>query len=440
MTVDTIPLISVSYNSADLVENLLSSFRAYYLNPVTIVDGSDAEHTAAIEAVCSRYQDVSFIHFDYNIHHGPGMAWAFQNLPLSGPVLVLDTDIIILKGGFLEAMLSELEPDAYGVGYVNFVNEDGFDVDYEEGSVRYLHPACMLCNIEVLRQWPLPTKHGAPMTEPMLALHRAGKQNLIRGIDWVKEDFAGIAEARHYIRHDWQGTVKLAGSYNLDEWSEAARQAATLRSMIMSLVPAGERWIVEIGAGVGALARTCKEANPSCRYTSVEITAEGANTAKGLSDQVISCHIDCADEDFLRELSSADCWILNQCLEFVGKPEQLLRRIRAVIAADICVIVVVPNAQHWSIQAGLCRGDLHFEGNVSQQGSHVKRFSRTTMLQLFGQTGFQVVGGYSVLHRKLDNDMIANSIRQLAASVGADPDQALQDAQPVQYCFKILPI
>src|SRR4051812_17716708 len=92
MNIDAIPVISVSYNSAELIEDLLSSLRAHYSNPVTIIDGSSEEHYRAIEAVCAKYADVNFIHFDYNIHHGPGMAWAFQHLELAGPVLVLDSD------------------------------------------------------------------------------------------------------------------------------------------------------------------------------------------------------------------------------------------------------------------------------------------------------------------------------------------------------------
>ena len=87
-----------------------------------------------------------------------------------------------LNAGLVEAMAEQLKPGMYGVGYVNHVNEGGFDVTYEEGAVRYLHPACMLCNIDVLRQWPMPTKHGAPNIEPMLAIHRAVEKHKGRPI------------------------------------------------------------------------------------------------------------------------------------------------------------------------------------------------------------------------------------------------------------------
>jgi SAM-dependent methyltransferase len=440
MEINTIPVISVSYNSSELIENLLSSFRTYYSNPVTIIDGSSEEHFRAIEAVCARYPNVTFIHFNYNIHHGPGMAWAFQNLELSGPVLVLDSDLVILKSGFLESMLDVLEPDMYGVGYVNHVNEGGFDVTYENGAIKYLHPACMLCNIDVVRAWPMPTKHGAPMTEPMLALYRAGKQHLIRGIDWVKNDFLGNNETRQYLRHDWQGTVKLAGSYNLDEWSEASKQEALVRNMIISLIPKGAKKYLEIGSNNGALARACKEANSSCSYTSIEIDPGKTNVVKGVCDQVYNCEADMLGEGFFREHSATDCWILDQCLERMKDPGLLLTRIRKIISNDGCLVAVIPNAQHWSIQARLCAGDFRYSGEGILQECNLRWFTRATIYELFQKAGFQVANGFSVIHKQLENQLLSDAIKQLAVSVGVDPNQALQDAQPVQYIFKVVPL
>lgn len=314
MDIQSIPLISVSYNSAELVEDLLASFRQYYANPVTIIDGSSAEHAPAIEAVCARYPDVKFIHFDYNIHHGPGMAWAFQNLELQGPVLVLDSDVIVLNPGLLEALADQLKPGMYGVGYVNHVNEGGFDVDYEVGAVRYLHPACMLCNIDVVRQWPMPTKHGAPNIEPMLAIHRAGKHALIQGLAWVKEDFSRSEAPKHYLRHDWQGTVKRTGGYHLEEWQRSIMQKQTpppaptapavadeptnYNHDLLPLIPPNARGVVEVGCNNGALARVYKAINPACKYTGIEVDAGNAEGSRRYCDEVLLLDIESVDESF----------------------------------------------------------------------------------------------------------------------------------------------
>jgi SAM-dependent methyltransferase len=443
MDVQTIPVISVSYNSAELIEDLLSSFRAHYTNPVTIIDGSGEQHYRAIEAVCARHANVRFIHFDYNIHHGPGMAWAFQNLELHGPVLVLDSDIFVLHPGFLEAMAAELQPGMYGVGYVNHVNEGGYDVDYQQGAVRYLHPACMLVNIDVLRAWPMPTKHGAPMTEPMLALHRAGQDHLVQGLQWLKEDFVNTQPgARNYLRHDWQGTVRRTGGYHLEEWQQASLQAAAVRTLVKSLMPAAPGAVVEIGAGDGFLARDIKQAQPGCHYTAVEPQTGQTGQAgqnKGMCDQVLQCDIDALGDDFFRDQARADCWILDRALERLAHPEQLLARIRKVIRPDGCIVAVIPNVQHWSIQAKLCMGDFRYEATGLLDRAHLRWFTRATIFELFHQAGYQVVQGAPVIHARMENPVLAAALQQLAASVGADPALALEDGQAVAYVVRAVP-
>ena len=428
MDIQQIPVISVSYNSAELIEDLLRCFRAHYRNPVTIIDGSSAAHYPAIEAVCARYPDVRFIHFDYNIHHGPGMAWAFQNLPLQGQVLMLDSDIQVIAPGFLESMAEQLQPGMYGVGYVNHVNEGGFDVDYAEGAIRYLHPACMLVNIEVLKQWPMPTKHGAPMTEPMLAIHRAGRHELIKGIDWLRNDFRAIetGATRSYLRHDWQGTVKRSGSYNLEEWSTASRTAAEVRLTVLAMLPPAARTIVELGANDGMLARGCVEADPRRRYRSA-----GSHPDKGRQ-----VDIDALDDSYFRDHADADCWILDQALERSADPKQLLQRIRKFLRADACVIVVVPNAQHWSMQLRLAAGDLQYADAGLLSAGQRHWFSRTSLLSLLSQAGYQMAQGVPLTREPLQNPPLADTWRQLLRALGCDPEQAFQDAQPDTYIIR----
>ncbi|MYN43137.1 methyltransferase domain-containing protein [Duganella sp. FT109W] len=438
MPVDRIPIISVSYNSAELIDELLASVRAHYANPITIIDGSDSDHYRAIEAVCARYADVAFIHFDYNIHHGPGMAWAFQNLDLHGPVLVLDSDVVVLNGGFIESMLTQLRPGMYGVGYTNYVNEGGFDVDYVDGAVRYLHPACMLINIEVVRQWPMPTRHGAPMTAPMLALHRAGMERLIDGVAWLKEDFK-VDGVNHYLRHDWQGTVKRVGSYHLDDWEQAAREAASLRLHIQTLLPARLERVVEIGASDGALARAVKGRHPHCDYTAIGIDPHQRDQRKGACNHVLNEDVDALGDDFFRPYAGVDCWVLDQVLERVAHPERLLQRLRKVMAAGSSIVAVVPNAQHWSLQTRLCAGDLRYAETGLLAAGQRRLFSRSTLFALFQQSGFAVAQGLQMLDHPLQNEAVMAALRQLALSVGADPDLAITDAHPTAYILQAIP-
>lgn len=439
MNINDIPFISVSYNSVELIDDLLRSVRSFYSNPITIIDGSSADLFQEIEAVCNNYSNVSFIHFDYNIHHGPGMAWAFQNLELSGPVLVLDSDIFVLKAGFLESMCSALTPEMYGVGSVSYVNEGGYDVESSADAIRYLHPACMLCNIEVVRDWPMPIKHGAPMTETMLAIHRAGRHELIGNIEWLNADFSKTP-AQNYLRHDWQGTVKRTGGYHLEEWEKAAQEAAKVRLLTLSLLPPAANNLVEMGANDGALARAYKVSNSACRYISIVTDPKSASLEKGARDEVKLEDVNALSSDFFTSLAKADGWVLDQVLERMLNPELLLTSIRKVIGKDGCVVAVIPNAQHWSIQAKLCIGDFRYEDTGLLQKSHLRWFTRATIFELFQRTGFQVVQGYPVVHSTIENPKLISAIRQFSESVGANPDLAIEDAQAVQYIVKAVPV
>lgn len=458
MDIQTIPLISVSYNSAELVDELLRSFRQYYVNPVTIIDGSSAEHASAIRAVCARYAGVNFIHFDYNIHHGPGMAWAFQNLELQGPVLVLDSDVIVLNAGLVEAMVEQLKPGMYGVGYVNHVNEGGFDVTYEEGAVRYLHPACMLCNIEVLRQWPMPTKHGAPNVEPMLAIHRAGQHHLIQGIAWIKDDFLRNDIPKHYLRHDWQGTVKRTGGYHLEEWQRsvmekqlpqqqstaptpaaAPEEPTNYNRDLLPLIPPNARGVVEVGCNNGALARVYKTINPNGKYTGIEVDANNAEGSRRYCDEVLLMDIEGVDESFYAQYADYNVWIFGDVLEHLRYPWEVLARIRRSMPADGCVIVCLPNAQHWSVQAKLAVGDFRYTEGGLLDRTHMRWFTRATMLEMFAGAGFKLEVGFPRILGELKNDHIISAIRSMAIGVGADPDLAIQDSLALQYVVKAVP-
>jgi len=223
MDISTIPIVTVSYNAPDLIFNLLSSIRQFYANPIYVIDGSDADNATKVNEVSRAFENVHFHGFDYNIHHGPGMAWAIQNLSFSGPVLFIDSDMRATENGFIEDLYGHLESHLYGVGYVIYVNRDGFTITegIDDSSVRYLHPALMLCNIEVMREWPMPIKHGAPMTDTMVRLHDEGRSDLLFNINWVSDVVENTLPNPPFLLHEGRGTVKRSGSYNLDEWMQS---------------------------------------------------------------------------------------------------------------------------------------------------------------------------------------------------------------------------
>jgi hypothetical protein len=210
-----ITALTVNYNTPELLEILLSSFRQFYNIPHIIVDGSDKENYEKIIGFADKF-NVEIHHFDYNIHHGPGMAWGMNNIN-SEQILLLDSDVRVLNNGFIEDLQSKLRPESYGIGDVSMVNENGINV---EQGIRYLHPSCALINREVALRYALPIKHGAPMIEAMKDIHSKGL-DILQHEPWVANDLVhsyydkNTIENKTYINHEWSGTVSRTGGIHL---------------------------------------------------------------------------------------------------------------------------------------------------------------------------------------------------------------------------------
>lgn len=448
MKIQDIPVITVSYNTPDFIRNLLTSFRAKYPNPYYIIDGSDPENLEEVRKIASEFKDVEVIGFGYNIHHGPGMSWAIQNLPINGPVLFLDSDIEIIRTGFIESMLENLKPGMYGVGGIIYTNRDGFNTEYSPDAIKYLHPICMLCNMDVVRQWPLPIKHGAPLIETMLALHDSGKSDLVNNVEWVLNDIE-MGTEKIYIDHKGQGTVVKTGGYHLEEWVKKVQEqnrkpnySAGLGSHnrdLLAFIPGNARHVVEVGCNSGALAAAYKAINPSCLYEGIELDEQAAQTARNHCDRVLELDIESVGTEFFGKFSEADCWVFGDVLEHLKDPWQVLARIRSVMPENGMIVACIPNAQHWSVQAKLCIGDFRYQNEGLMNRSHLRWFTRATIFELFAQVGFQIVAGRPIILDEPVRDRILPAIKLMAQLTGANPDVTINDSLPIQYIVRATP-
>lgn len=423
---DQVPIITVSYNAPDLIAALLGTLRRHYPNPVYVIDGSHPDVAERIRGIAAAHAHVEFIPFGYNIHHGPGLAWAINNLGLTGQVLFLDSDVEILRAGFLESLQEHLRPGMYGVGGIQPVNEQGYDTP--DGAVRYLHPACMLTNIDVVRQWPLPIKHGAPLIQTMLAIHRAGAHHLIGTIDWVKNDFGKNPE-RVFIKHDWQGTVIRTGGYHYD----LPTATLEINQDLLAMVPAEAQKLVDVGCHDGAFAKAYRQRNPICHYTGVERDLRAAHAARPHCDFVFDTDIESADAGLWAHVAGADCWILGEVLEQLRDPWALLAKIRTSMAPGGRVVAAVRNAQHWGLQARLNAGDLRYLPGSALLPDQLRLFTRGSALEMFQQAGFRVAGGSARIPPEPAREKYLPAIRAMAAASGIDPAAAEADALPTLY-------
>jgi SAM-dependent methyltransferase len=209
---------------------------------------------------------------------------------------------------------------------------------------------------------------------------------------------------------------------------------------LLALIPAGINSLVEIGCSSGALAREYKKNNGNSRYIGVDIVPEYVDMARRYCDKVMALDIETADIDFLKNELSADCWIFGDSLEHLRDPWSLLSKIRQIIPQSGCVVACIPNAQHWSVQARLCMGAFRYEDVGLLDRTHLRWFTRVTIMEMFEQAGFKVIDILSRVFNEPDSEKILPSIRAMALGAGVDPELAAADALPFQFVVRAIPV
>lgn len=211
---------------------------------------------------------------------------------------------------------------------------------------------------------------------------------------------------------------------------------------LLALMPKaaeGCRHVVEVGCMHGALAAAYRAANPGTRYTGIDIDADYAAEAAAHCDTALAGDIEHFDEQAFEVLFPSDCWVFGDCLEHLRDPWQLVRRIRERIAPGGCLVACIPNGQHWSVQMRLATGLFRYEDSGLLDRTHIRWFTRTTMLEMWQQAGWRVETGIARRISATPPAELMHGIRAIARAAGADPEQAAADAEVFQYLFKVVP-
>ncbi|MFT0171853.1 class I SAM-dependent methyltransferase [Paraburkholderia mimosarum] len=196
--------------------------------------------------------------------------------------------------------------------------------------------------------------------------------------------------------------------------------------------------MVEVGCSSGALAREYKKLNPAAHYTGTEIVPAYAEMARAHCDRVLDVNIEKLPAEQFRTDFDADCWIFGDVLEHLYDPWALLKKIRGSMDRGGCVVACIPNAQHWSLQARVSIGDFRYQDSGLFDRTHIRWFTRVTMLELFRDAGFVVDAGKARIFNEPQREAFLPVIRAMATAAGGDANAAVEDAKPLQYVFRAL--
>ena len=71
--------------------------------------------------------------------------------------------------------------------------------------------------------------------------------------------------------------------------------------------------------------------------------------------------------------------------------------------------------------------------------THLRWFTRQTLLKLFAETGFSITEGFPRTFDEPQREKFLPLIAQMAEAVGGDAKIAVADALPLQYVVKAVP-
>ena len=162
------------------------------------------------------------------------------------------------------------------------------------------------------------------------------------------------------------------------------------RVEIMSFFDEPPGTLLDVGCGGGATGLLVKQKFPGTRVVGIEINPSAAEHARGHLDRVVCAGLD--DVDPARDLpgETIATVLLLDVLEHLYDPWRALQRIHGWLAPGTRVVASVPNIRNLATLSDIAGGRFEYEANGVLDITHVRFFTRSSLRELFEQTGFDV--------------------------------------------------
>jgi 2-polyprenyl-3-methyl-5-hydroxy-6-metoxy-1,4-benzoquinol methylase len=191
---------------------------------------------------------------------------------------------------------------------------------------------------------------------------------------------------------------------------------ASAREDLAAKIPPEAAEVLDVGCSRGATAPALR-ARGARRIVGIEPDPEDAAAAAVLYDRVIAARIEDVREDFRGRF---DAILFGDVLEHLADPSNALVRVRPWLSERGVLVASVPNAGHWSIVDDLIRGRFDYVPYSILSGTHLRLFTRSTLVDLLEASGYGVTEIDTVV---LPPSPEGSSRRdRLARFPGASPD------------------
>jgi 2-polyprenyl-3-methyl-5-hydroxy-6-metoxy-1,4-benzoquinol methylase len=165
-----------------------------------------------------------------------------------------------------------------------------------------------------------------------------------------------------------------------------------VRSEIVGLIKQPPRVVLDVGCGGGGTGAEIKRLYPKAVVHGIELSDAAAEIASTRLDRVLNENVeklDFAAAGF--EPESIDLVLFPDVLEHLYDPWNLLRRIKPFLANDAHILASIPNVRNLWLIDQLLAGDWDYVPAGLLDVTHIRFFTRKSIVQMFEQTAFRVV-------------------------------------------------
>lgn len=163
-----------------------------------------------------------------------------------------------------------------------------------------------------------------------------------------------------------------------------------VRREIAPLLPDHMQRVLEVGCGEGATLAWLKQQNRAQQVVGVEYSEAAAAVARQHLDQVWQGDVEKLP---LETLGQFDVVLCLDVLEHLVDPWQTLQRLRGLLRPGGCIIVSVPNVQHYSVVLPLLlHGRWPYQAAGILDRTHLRFFTRSSAEQLLQSAGLTLSG------------------------------------------------
>lgn len=162
------------------------------------------------------------------------------------------------------------------------------------------------------------------------------------------------------------------------------------RLEVLALMPTDVQSVLDIGCASGGFGMAVRRAlGPRARIVGVESVPSQAKAARssGAYDEVVDGYY---PDALLGRGDVFDLVVFNDVLEHTLDPWSLLAGAKEVIGPGGRVLASLPNIQHFSVIQRVIRGRWDYADEGILDRTHLRFFTRKTMLEMFDNAGFDV--------------------------------------------------